>query len=303
MNKYNTSWLKDTLKSRNIDVTPLEEYVDDKTPISFKCNVCNNIWKVDPSHLKGGRTCPNCKKIARTEKAKNQFLRKAKEVHNDFYNYDKVVYIKQLNKVIITCPQHGDFEQVPNSHLNGRGCPLCAGNNFRRNAKYFIQLAQKVHGDHFNYDKVQYKTCKDPIIIHCNTCKQDFKQTPDHHLQGQGCPNCKLKSQRALFEFIQRAFPNLDIRFEVGSKTVPWLGLQRFDIYIPCLNIAIEYDGVQHFMPVKQFGGVIGLQHTQERDKLKEQKCQAHNCTLFRVKYNYSEEDLNQLINNIKAKM
>jgi hypothetical protein len=104
MNKYNTSWLIGTLKSRNIDVTPLEEYVDDKTPISFKCNVCNNIWKVDPSHLKGGRTCPNCKKIARTEKAKNQFLRKAKEVHNNFYNYDKVVYTKQLNKVIITCP-------------------------------------------------------------------------------------------------------------------------------------------------------------------------------------------------------
>ena len=301
MSKYNTLWLVQTLKDRNIQVIPLENYIDDKTPITFKCNICDNIWKVDPSHLKGGRTCPNCRKIAKQNKFKDEFISKAKVIHNNFYSYGKVIYTKQQNKVLITCPIHGDFEQTPNSHLQGRGCPLCAGNNFLRDTNYFIQLAKKVHGNDFNYDKVIYKTCKDPVVIHCNTCNQDFEQTPDGHLQGKGCPKCKLKSQRNLYKELIKIFPDLNIKFEVGNKVVPWLGLQRFDIYILDLNVAIEYDGAQHYIPIEHFGGELGLKQTQERDRLKEQKCVENGCKLFRLRYDYTEKDFNALVNNIKT--
>ena len=57
---------------------------------------------------------------------KEQFIEKAKEVHEDKYDYSKVEYIHNKTKIIISCPEHGEFSQKPNDHLNGHGCPECA---------------------------------------------------------------------------------------------------------------------------------------------------------------------------------
>lgn len=297
MIKYNTEWLIKTLQDRNINVTPIEEYIDDKTPIKFRCNICNHEWKVDPSHLKGGRTCPNCKKLQKLENLKQDFIKRSQEIHNNKYNYDKVIYAKQQQKVIITCPIHGDFEQTPMAHLRGQGCPLCAGNNFLRDTKYFIKLANQAHNNNYDYSLVEYQNCKTPITIKCNKCGHIFEQTPDKHLSGQGCPKCNLKAQSELFNKLQNVFNKEELLWEASPD---WLEKQRFDIYFPKYNIAIEYDGIQHYVPIEHFGGEIGLQYTQKQDKLKEQKCLEHKCTLFRVKYNYSESDFNQLCSSIK---
>ena len=53
------------------------------------------------------------------------FIKKSNIIHNNKYNYDKVIYINSNTKIIITCPIHEDFNQVPNSHLSGNGCPNC----------------------------------------------------------------------------------------------------------------------------------------------------------------------------------
>lgn len=65
------------------------------------------------------------------KKTKEQFIKDAREVHGNKYNYDKVVYIGAHVDVIITCPisehgNNGDFPQSPTSHLSGNGCPFCA---------------------------------------------------------------------------------------------------------------------------------------------------------------------------------
>ena len=56
-------------------------------------------------------------------KTKDEFINEVKIVHNDFYDYSKVNYINNKEKVIIVCPKHGEFLQSPNKHLTGRGCP------------------------------------------------------------------------------------------------------------------------------------------------------------------------------------
>lgn len=65
-----------------------------------------------------------------------------------------------------------------------------------------------------------------------------------------------------------------------------WLGLQSIDIYIPSLKIGIEYQGLQHYLPVDIFGGNSGFQATMERDKLKREKCEANKVTLIEWSYN-----------------
>lgn len=117
---------------------------------------------------------------------------------------------------------------------------------------------------------------------------------------GQGCPKCKLKSQTILFNKICQEFPKDLVLFEVNKNELPWLDNQRLDIYFPKYNIAIEYDGEQHFMPIKHFGGELQLSIQKESDKQKEQKCLDNLCKLFGVKYDYKDEDFNNLVNNIR---
>ena len=58
------------------------------------------------------------------------FIEKSTAVHNDKYDYGKSLYINSFTKLTITCPEHGDFKQIPSSHLQGSGCPKCAKHGF-----------------------------------------------------------------------------------------------------------------------------------------------------------------------------
>lgn len=77
-------------------------------------------------------------------------------------------------------------------------------------------------------------------------------------------------------------------------------GLQRFDIYFPVYNIAVEYDGIQHYKPIEFFGGDDKFKLVQKRDRLKESKVLANKCILFRLKYSYTKEDLDLLVHHIQ---
>ena len=56
-----------------------------------------------------------------------EFIERAKTVHGDRYSYDKVMYVSAHKKVTITCSEHGEFSQVPATHLSGAGCRTCGG--------------------------------------------------------------------------------------------------------------------------------------------------------------------------------
>ena len=75
-----------------------------------------------------------------TEQAKSDF----RQVHGDFYDYSKVIYINSCTKVIIICPVHGEFEQTPNSHLSGQGCPECGIKSQTKSQSEVILGFQKV---------------------------------------------------------------------------------------------------------------------------------------------------------------
>lgn len=286
------------LKSKNPNVITLSEYKNDKSKIKCKCKICGYEWEDSATHLKQGRSCSQCKKKLRQQKTGQEFIQKANKIHNNKYDYSKFVYINAQTKGIIVCPIHGEFLQTPNSHLNGRGCPKCAGNNYKRDKEEFIDRAKKVHGSKYDYSKVEYKTCKDHVCIICPK-HGEFWQTPDHHLQGDGCPKCILASQTILFQKLQETFPKLKILFEVNKDIIPWIGNQRIDIYIPKYNIAIEYNGIQHYVPVEHFGGKVGFEETLRRDTIKREKCKVNNCILFEVKYDYSDIDYNNLVQDI----
>lgn len=125
-----------------------------------------------------------------TDRAGN-FIKQSQQVHNDKYDYSKVIYSNIHTPVEITCPTHGSFKQTPNSHISKRaGCPQCAGKRYFT-LELFLQKAHEVHGNIYDYSKINkylgYET-KHPIV-----CKQHgkFLQTPKAHiLTKHGCPKC-----------------------------------------------------------------------------------------------------------------
>lgn len=116
------------------------------------------------------------------------FIEKARAKHGDRYGYERVVYVCSGDKVIITCKNHGDFEQTPRNHLMGAGCAKCAGSHIYSTQEW-VQEARAVHGDRYDYERVIYVRSRDKVII---TCKEhgDFEQQSNSHLSGNGCPSC-----------------------------------------------------------------------------------------------------------------
>ena len=176
-------------------------------------------FKLMAGKHKLGRGCKDCRKIKEKEerlsKAKQYVIAKFREVHGDFYNYDKVVYNRNDEKVIITCPIHGDFPQAPAGHKRGEKCPDCSYEKrssvkIEKTKTTLIEDFKKAHGDYYNYDKVEYVKGVSSVIITC-PIHGDFPQTPSSHKAGKGCSKCKVF--KAKETFIKKANKNLIFDF------------------------------------------------------------------------------------------
>lgn len=99
--------------------------------VTIICPTHGPFLQTPSKHILRAQGCPKCGIESRARKKTmgiEEFVKRAKEVHGERYSYENVRYRKALDKVLITCPKHGDFKQTPNDHLNGHGCPTC-GNN------------------------------------------------------------------------------------------------------------------------------------------------------------------------------
>ena len=124
-----------------------------------------------------------------------EFVAKSKEVHGETYDYSLAKYIDSITRITIICPTHGQFKQVPSNHMRGQGCPLCG--HIKASAKKselakrkFSQNASIVHSNKYDYSLANYVKSDTKVIIVCPSHGQ-FTQTPNMHLSGSGCPQCK----------------------------------------------------------------------------------------------------------------
>ena len=186
------------------------EYVGSESKVCIVCPEHGEFWQAPHTHLRGGG-CPIC--VGRAKMRTSDFIKRAKSIHGNKYDYSKAEYKGVFDKVCIICPDHGDFWQSAHSHLNGNGCPQCskirAASLRRKTNQDFIEQARKVHGDKYDYSKVVYKSAKDKIVINC-PIHGDFMQVPYNHLNGAGCPVCQKEHAASLLRkstdwFVQKA--------------------------------------------------------------------------------------------------
>lgn len=99
------------------------------------------------------------------------FLEKIRLIHNNFYDYSKVIFTKISEKIVIICPTHGKFEQLAKNHLKGIGCKKCGYESQSKikisNTIDWINKAKLLHSNFYDYSKVEYKHSMEKVIIIC----------------------------------------------------------------------------------------------------------------------------------------
>ena len=129
-----------------------------------------------------------------------EFLRRAREVHGDLYDYsgsEAQFTTYKEGKIPIVCSQHGVFNQTPYHHVyRKQGCPECAG-NAKVSFEEFLRRAREAHKGKYEYSDsesyyVNYKEGKIPID--CGKHGRFWKRPYHHATRGQGCPFCQIES-------------------------------------------------------------------------------------------------------------
>lgn len=271
-------------------------YVNNKTKVCIICPEHGEFYKSPDNHLHG-QGCPTCssKKKLTTE----EFIEKAKTKHDDKYDYSKTEYKNIKSKVCIICPEHGEFWQTPDNHLHGQGCPICKSNKLhndrKNNINSFISKSREIHGNKYDYSKVNYINNRTKVCIICPK-HGEFWQTPSDHISLHnrcGCPKC---NESHLENDIRILLEKNNIKYEY-QKRFKWLGKQSLDFYLPDYNIAIECQGIQHFKPVNRFGGIDEYNKCIYRDEIKYKLC-IHNKIKIIYYTNVNTDNISTIYDN-----
>jgi len=120
-----------------------------------------------------------------------EFIEKSNIVHNYKYDYSLVDYKNNRTDVKIICPEHGEFKQKPDKHINEKhGCQICGG-TLKLTTKKFIKKSEDIHGNKYDYSLVDYKGSHNEVKIIC-PIHGKFEQLPYVHLEGCGCQLCGI---------------------------------------------------------------------------------------------------------------
>ena len=274
--KKTTEEFINELNEINNNIEILGEYINANTKIKCKCKIDGYEWEVVPHDLLRGYGCPKCYGMYKTTE---EFKQELKEINDDIEVLGE--YVNSYTKIKVRCKIDGyEWSATPSNLLRGYGCPKCAGKN--KTTEEFINRMKKVNDD----IEILGEYVNNRIKIKCK-CKIDgyeWEATPNNLLRGYGCPKCsESKGEKRVAKYLDSKNIDYERQYKFdycrSKKELP------FDFYIPSLNIAIEYDGKQHYEIVEHFGGLNNFISTKVRDTIKTIYCKENNIKLIRIAY------------------
>ena len=219
------------------------EYKNGHTKIRIICKDHGIFEQLPTNHLQGQK-CPICSN--RFKFTNEIFIKKAQQIHGNKYDYSEINYINSHTEIKILCREHGYFNQMPLNHLKGNQCYKCS--NIVRTNDDFITKANTIHKNIYTYDKTDYKSTRNKVII---TCKihGDFKQSPNDHLNGCGCQKCSIGNySKICIEWLNNIMKKENIFIQhaenIGEKEIIINKKKlKFDGYCEKINTVYELHG------------------------------------------------------------
>lgn len=295
--KWNILEIKEYLK--NIGYTLLStEYKNNQTKLDMICSEGHKI-QMTLGNIQQGKRCHICSRKTASEKRKHDYEFVKQYIKSEGYKLLSKTYINQDEKLKIRCPKGHVFLMSFCKFKQGQRCPQCCKNK-KMSHKEFLE---KFYNQNYNTENIEilseYINAKTKIKCKCLKDGCIWYVIPNSLLNGTGCPQCnESKGEKRVAKYLD----NRNIEYErqykfndcKSNKELP------FDFYIHSLNIAIEYDGGQHYMIVNHFGGLNGFITTKIHDTIKTQYCKNNNIRLIRIPYwdfDNIENILSQLLN------
>jgi very-short-patch-repair endonuclease len=288
--KTTEEFIEQANKIYNFRYTYPEKYKGYNTQINIGCKI-HGIFKLFPSNFLrlGCKGCPKCYYESIT-KSTNIFVKQAINIYGSIlHDYSKVKYKTAKIKVEVICGVHGSFFILPTSYLKGNGCPKCSfsksANKRASSKEEFIGSSKRVHGTKkFGYSRVVYLNGHTKVELECFK-HGFFKQTPNSNLVGRGCPRCKnSQGETAVRVYLEKI--GIHFKEKQTFSSCKYKRVLPFDFFVPTKNILIEFDGAQHFKPVKKWGGKKAFNQTVLRDGIKTEWALKNGYTLLRIRYN-----------------
>ena len=185
--------------------------------ITIICPKHGEFTQLLANHIHSGTGCPACGNILKGKASTvpfSEFVRDARKIHGNKYQYNEATYTTMSNPTVILCPIHGEFTQRAEKHSrSGRGCPKCGIESRRqkRTKPYKVFLAQvraiyrKKYGKKYQFDKTTYVNTKHKVRGICPE-HGEFWKSPNELLSGQACPRCskyQLVTRERFFREVQ----------------------------------------------------------------------------------------------------
>ena len=272
-----TEEFKQEMKKINDNIEILGEYIGTDKKIKCKCKIDGYEWETTPHNLLNNHGCPKC---AGRNKTTEEFVDKMKEINNDIEILGE--YVGSDIKIKCRCKIDGyEWEIIPSSLLRGTGCPKCGG-NASKTTEEFVDKMKEINNDIEILG--EYKTSYTKIKCRCKLDGYEWEAKPRNLLSNRGCPKCNAsKGEKRVAEYLDDR--NIEYKQQYKFDDCRSKYKLPFDFYILSKNIAIEYDGRQHYEIIDYFDGLDGFIDTKIRDTIKTIYCKENNLKLIRIPY------------------
>ena len=287
MKKKTTEEYKAELKSINPNIEVLEEYKTAQTKILHKCLICGFERRMNPHAVLRNPGCPKCCNRKTTEEYKAEL----KSINPNIECLEEYVtaHVKILHKCL-AC--NFKWEVAPTHILNGTNCPICSNRKRKTTEEYKAEL-KSINP---NIEVLEKYINNETKILHkCLICGNTWSIVPRNIISGQGCPHCNSsKGEKAIKIFLTEN--KIDYIPQKKFKDCRDKNPLPFDFYLPELNIAIEYQGRQHYEAIEHFGGEKQLHLQRHHDWMKRKYCRDKDITLITISY---KENVEKVLKNI----
>ena len=204
-------------------------------------------------------------------------------------------------KIILKCNKDGYSWNTSLHHFIKRNqcCPRCIGRN-KTTQEAINEIEIKCIAKNYKFlgFNVVYKNNKSKFKLKCiynHTWETYYANFMNND---RCCPVCsESKGEKIINEILNTQ--NIEYIREMKFDNCIYKRQLRFDFYLPKYNICIEFDGIQHFEPVKRFGGEFYLNEIIKKDSIKNKYCEDNNIKLIRIKYNQNTDDIISVLNHI----
>ena len=293
------------LKGDEYTVLSEDTFGSPKVRFLVRHEVCGHKWEVSASNfIYSGTRCPICYPV-QTKKSQTHFIEEVKAKFGSEYT---VIgrYVNTHVPILLrheTCGNEWSTTS-PTDFLKSRPntCPKCAHPSRRKTHSQFVREVKALADD---YEVIgRYTTNKTKVQFRHIKCGHIWTTTPNLFLNGTRCPVCWRREHRSRgAKRVRLALQTYGFDFQ---EEYPFSGmvLERqlsFDFFIGSHDIAIEYDGEQHFRPKFGAGGEMDFQNTIRRDHFKNRFCSSKHIHLLRIPY--TERDIETLLEGWLFKM